>query len=118
MIAALALAAIVSAPALTSAQVLYGSITGTVSDPQGAALPGVTVTAVNTGTGLKLEQVTDGTGDFTFRNMVPGVYDLSASLEGFKELRQTGVNVTAGNPIRMNLRLELGGITETVNVSA
>jgi hypothetical protein len=118
LIAAFALAAVVSAPALTNAQTLYGSITGTVNDPQGAALPGVTVTAINTGTGLKLEQVTDGTGSYTFRNLLPGTYDLTAGLEGFKELKQTGVPVTAGNPIRVTLKLELGGITETVNVSA
>ena len=118
MIAAFALAAVVSAPALTDAQTLYGSITGTVNDPQGAALPGVTVTAVNTGTSLKLEQVTDGTGNFTFRNLPPGTYELTAGLEGFKELKQSGLPVTAGNPIRVSLKLELGGITETVNVSA
>jgi hypothetical protein len=111
------LALVVSAPA-ASAQTLYGSITGTVTDAQRAALPGVAVTATNTGTNLKLEAVTDGTGSFTFRNLPPGTYDLSATLTGFKELRQTGLAVTAGNPIRVDLRLELGGISETVNVNA
>ncbi len=118
MVGVLALAAFVGASALANAQTMYGSVTGVVSDPQGGALPGVTVTAVNTGTGLKLEQVTDGTGNFTFRNMPPGVYQLTAALEGFKELKQTGLNVTAGNPIRVDLKLDLGGITETVNVNA
>ncbi len=116
--AALSVVALAGAAVPSSAQTLYGSVTGTVNDPQGAALPGVTVTAVNTGTGLKLEQVTDGTGSFTFRNLPPGTYDLTAALEGFKELKQTGLAVSAGNPIRVDLKLELGGITETVNVSA
>ncbi|HSK09192.1 MAG TPA: carboxypeptidase-like regulatory domain-containing protein, partial [Vicinamibacterales bacterium] len=53
--------AAMAVPVPADTQTLYGSVTGTVSDPQGAALPGVTVTATNTGTGLKLEQVTDGT---------------------------------------------------------
>jgi hypothetical protein len=44
------------------AQVLYGSIVGNVNDPQGSFVPGVTITATNTGTGAKVEAVTDGTG--------------------------------------------------------
>jgi hypothetical protein len=76
------------APAL-NAQVLYGSIVGNVSDPQGAILPGVTVAITNTGTGLKLDTVTDDTGNYVFRNLLPGSYDLTVSLQGFKEMRQT-----------------------------
>ena len=52
---ALAIVAALIAPPPASAQALYGSITGTVTDPQGAAIPGATVTATNTGTGLKVE---------------------------------------------------------------
>jgi hypothetical protein len=62
------------------AQVLYGSIVGNVNDPQGSFVPGVTITATNTGTGAKVEAVTDGTGAYTLRNLLPGVYDVSASL--------------------------------------
>ena len=105
-------------PALAHSQVLYGSIVGQVSDPQGAALPGVAVTATNTGTGLKLETVTDGTGAFVIRNLLPGNYDVTAALTGFKELKQTGLEVTAGNPRRIDLTLQLGGMTETVDVVA
>jgi hypothetical protein len=105
-------------PTLAHAQQLYGSIVGQVSDPQGAALPGVAVTATNSGTGLKVEAVTDGTGTYNFRNLPPGTYDLAAALTGFKELRQTGLAVTAGNPRRVDLTLQLGGMQETVNVTA
>jgi len=113
-----AVAVALAAPSLAGAQTLYGSVTGTVHDPQGAALPGVTVTATNTGTGLKLETVSDPSGNYTFRNMPPGTYDMVASLAGFKELRQTGLEVTAGNPLRVDLKLELGGVAETVDVIA
>src|SRR5512139_1067639 len=96
------------------AQALYGSIVGQVTDPQKAALPGVSVTATNSGTGLKLETVTDETGNYTFRNLLPGSYDVSATLTGFKEMRQTGIPVSAGNPKRIDITLPLGGMTETV----
>ena len=113
---ALAIVAALFAPLPASAQTLYGSITGTVSDQQGAAIPGATVMASNTGTGLQVSAVTDTDGNYTFRNLLPGIYDLSASLEGFRELKQTGLRVSAGNPVRIELKLEVGALAETVNV--
>jgi hypothetical protein len=119
LLVAVALALVVLAlPAPSHAQMLYGSIIGQVTDPQRAALPGVAVTAVNTGTSLKLETVTDGTGSFAFRNLLPGTYDITASLTGFKELKQTGLPVSAGNPKRVDLMLALGGMQESVTVTA
>ncbi|HYN01976.1 MAG TPA: carboxypeptidase-like regulatory domain-containing protein, partial [Vicinamibacteria bacterium] len=113
---ALAIVAALFAPLPASAQTLYGSITGTVTDPQGAPIPGVTVTAANTGTGLSVSAVTDAKGSYTFRNLPPGAYDLNASLEGFRALNQTGLRVSAGNPVRVDLKLEVGTLAETVNV--
>src|SRR5512134_566674 len=115
--AALALAIIAAlTPLPASAQALYGSITGTVTDQQGAPIPGASVTATNTGTGLQVNAVTDKDGNYTFRNLLPGVYDLGASLQGFRELKQTGLRVSAGNPVRVELKLEVGTLAETVNV--
>lgn len=114
----LALVALLVVPSIAHAQILYGSIVGQVTDPQKAALPGVSVTATNTGTAFKAETVTDETGNFVFRNLQPGKYDIHASLAGFKELRQTGLDVSAGNPKRVDLTLQVGGITETVEVVA
>jgi hypothetical protein len=113
---ALAIAAALLAPLPASAQTLYGSITGNVTDQQGAAIPGATVTATNTGTGLNVNAVTDANGSYTFRNLPPGIYDLNASLEGFRALNQTGLRVSAGNPVRVDLKLEVGALAETVNV--
>lgn len=112
------LAATALTPAPANAQALYGAIVGTVSDQQGAALPGVTVSATNTGTSLKVETVSDERGNYAFRNLVPGVYDVSAALEGFKALKRSGYNVSAGNPIRVDMRLDLGTLAETVDVVA
>ncbi len=115
---ALAVVAPLVLPSVAHSQVLYGSIVGQVTDPQKAALPGVAVSAVNTGTGLKLETVTDATGEFVFRNLLPGTYDITATLTGFKELKQTGLPVSAGNPKRVDLMLALGGMQESVTVTA
>ena len=98
------------------AQVLYGSIVGNVSDAQGGITPGVTLTATNTGTGLKVETISDSSGAYTFRNLLPGTYDLSASLSGFREYQQKGINVSAGNPVRVNVVLAVGALTEVVQV--
>ncbi len=106
------------APAPASAQVVYGSIVGAVTDAQKAALPGVAVTATNTGTSIKTETVTDGEGNYAFRNLVPGTYDISSALEGFKTLNKTGYQVAAGTLIRVDVSLELGTLAETVNVVA
>ena len=114
----IAAAAVVLVPAPAAAQILYGSLTGTVTDQQKAAMPGVTVTAINTGTTVATEAVTDDAGNYTIRNLVPGIYDVTAVLQGFRELRQRGMNITAGNIIRADLALQLGQLSETVNVVA
>ena len=103
---------------VAAAQVLYGSIVGTVSDPQGSFVPGVTVVATNTGTGAKVEAVSDETGTYTLRNLLPGMYDVSASLTGFREHQEKAVNVTAGNPVRVNVKLVIGSLTEVVTVTS
>ncbi len=113
---ALAIAVAWLAPPAASAQQLYGSIVGTVTDTQGAATPGVTVVATNTGTGLKVEAVTDTTGGYVLRNLLPGTYNLTANLTGFREHTEKAIPVQAGNPVRIDLKLEVGGLTETVEV--
>ncbi len=105
-------------PGTTTAQALYGSVTGVVADNTGGNIPGVTVTLTNEGTGLKLETTTDGEGLYTFRNVLPGTYTLGATLQGFKSFTQTGVPLTAGNIVRVNATLEIGDLTETITVTS
>jgi outer membrane receptor protein involved in Fe transport len=104
-------------PTPAAAQALYGSVTGTIADDTGAAVPGATVTIKNEDTGLEISGVTDGTGTYTLRNVAGGTYTLKASLQGFKEFVQTGVPVTAGGIVRINGRLEIGALTESVTVT-
>jgi hypothetical protein len=114
--AALGAISLLAAP--VHAQVLYGSIVGNVNDPQGSFVPGVTITATNTGTGAKAETVSDESGAYALRNLLPGVYDVSASLTGFREHQQKSINVTAGNPVRVNVTLAIGALSEVVQVTS
>src|SRR5215467_11305950 len=117
----LALTALLAAGAIAGtakAQALYGSIVGNVTDPQGGVLQGVSVTITNTGTGLKLEATTDDTGTYVFRNLLPGTYNMTLSHSGFKEMQQSDITVTAGNPKRVDAALQIGAAQETVTVTA
>jgi outer membrane receptor protein involved in Fe transport len=98
------------------AQALYGSVTGTIADGSGAAVPGANVSLKNEGTGLELTAVTDDSGTYTIRNITGGTYTLKASLQGFKEFIQTAILVTAGGIVRINGRLEIGALSESVTV--
>ena len=113
-----ALLAVGSLPGAASAQALYGSIVGEVTDPQGAVLTGVSITITNTGTGLKLTTVTDDNGGYVFRNLLPGTYDMTLSAKGFKEMHQAALTVPAGTPKRVDITLEIGAAQETVTVTA
>src|SRR6059058_4378487 len=85
-------------------QALYGSIVGTVTDAQGAVAPGVVLTATNTGTELKVEVTSEADGSYAFRNLLPGTYTV---LPGFREHQEKNIPVGAGNPVRINIKLEL-----------
>jgi hypothetical protein len=104
-------------PTTAAAQVLYGSITGNVTDSSGAAIPGATVSIKDEQTGLALSAVTDSTGTYTVRNVTGGTYTMNVSLQGFKEFVQTGIPITAGGVVRINGKLEVGALSETVTVT-
>jgi hypothetical protein len=105
------------APRSAAAQAIYGTVTGQVEDDSGAAVPGATVQLLNEDTGLKLDGVSDENGTYTIRNVTAGPYTLRASLQGFKEYVQTGIPVTPSGIIRVNAKLEVGALTESVTVT-
>ena len=114
-----ALAAFLFVPAhAVNAQVLYGSIVGNVTDAQGASIPAATVTVTSKETNLTREVVTNETGAYNVANVPPGTYDVRVVLEGFREYQQTSVPVAAGQISRVNAKLELGALTETVTVAS
>ena len=100
------------------AQVLYGSIVGTVTDQTGAVVPGAVVTAKNTSTGLSRQATTDATGYYSLPNLQEGTYDLSVTASGFSPYTQTGVNVPINIVTRIDLPIRVGAIAEQVSVEA
>src|SRR5881396_2929472 len=93
-------------------------ISGTVKDQSGAVLPGVEVTATQTATGLARSVVTNETGSYILPNLPIGPYRLEAALPGFRTFAQSGIVLQVnGNP-EINIVLEVGQVSETVEVQA
>ena len=94
-----------------------GILTGTVSDPSGAVLPGVTVLAKGAETGLTQQTVTTGTGDWRLAALPAGTYEVSFELDGFKKLVRTGITVEAAVTRSVPVTLTVGGLSEVVQVT-
>ncbi|MBN9663634.1 MAG: TonB-dependent receptor [Acidobacteria bacterium] len=105
-------------PSLASAQVLYGSLVGTITDQSGALVMKANVTATNTSTGLTVQATSDQSGYYSLPNLMEGSYDLSIAAAGFKTVTQRGVAVRINNVLRIDVRLELGGVAESITVAA
>jgi hypothetical protein len=106
---------LLSSPAVT-AQTGRGTIRGSVQDQTQAAIPGVEVTAEQLGTNIRFAAVTSEDGTFAFLSLPPSNYRLTAELPGFKRALVPNVVVHIGEITRVNLTLELGELTETVEV--
>jgi hypothetical protein len=101
-----------------NAQVLYGSLTGNVTDPSSAAVPGAKVEAMDVGTNVTREATTDTRGIYVFTNVLPGVYKITVSAKGFSTVVQEGARVEANSILRFDAKMQVGQVTETVQVSA
>ena len=100
----------------SAAQAVRGTLLGTVSDTQGAAVPGVTVTAVETQTNISRSVVTNQSGNYVFANMKDGLYRVEAELTGFKKFARDRVDVKVNQTVRVDVVLEIGSLEEVVEV--
>ena len=100
------------------AQEFRGTISGTVTDPTGTAVAGAKVTVTETHTGTKNESLTNSGGQYTAPFLLPGDYDIAAQVQGFKEFMRKGVHVGAGDHPVIDIRLDVGEVTQTVEVTA
>lgn len=100
------------------AQVTAASLSGSVTDPSGAALPNATVTALNTGTGASQTRTTTGEGTFTFTTLPPGTYRITVAETGFATKVQEGLQLTVSQSATLNTVLTVGAQSESVTVDA
>jgi hypothetical protein len=97
-------------------QVTLGNITGRIIDPAGAAVAGAAVTASNMATGVNTSTVATETGDFNIQ-LYPGRYSLRVESAGFKRYMRENIQLTAASTVRVDPALELGSVSETVEVT-
>ncbi|HEY4818087.1 MAG TPA: TonB-dependent receptor [Candidatus Acidoferrum sp.] len=101
-----------------SAQVLYGSVTGTVSDQSGAAVPKAHVTLTNRATGVARQTDADENGHYLITDVPPGSYDLKVTSSSFKPLTQTNLTIMANTVTNADAGLQVGALSEQVTVEA
>lgn len=99
-------------------QTTFGSITGNVTDPSGAAIPGATVTIRNQATGVRQQVSTDASGNFNAAGVQPGTYDVTVQAAGFQQQQRKGIVVYAHNVINVNMSLTVGQAQTQVEVTA
>ncbi|MGH9403619.1 MAG: carboxypeptidase-like regulatory domain-containing protein, partial [Terriglobia bacterium] len=109
--------AVLDAPGLY-AQVDTGTITGTVTDPSGAVVPGATVDLINQETNFKLTATTDSSGSYTFTPIKIGTYTVEASFRGFQQAVHKDVSVQVQANVNVSFALQTGSVTQTVQVTA
>ncbi|MEZ5399013.1 MAG: carboxypeptidase regulatory-like domain-containing protein [Bryobacteraceae bacterium] len=100
------------------AQLTTGSISGTVIDPNGAAVPGATVVANNDNTGLRSETFSTEAGLYLFASLPAGQYSLTVEKPGFKKLTRAGIEMRVAQRIGLDLQLEVGDVQQVVDVTA
>ena len=100
------------------AQVLYGSLVGNVTDPNGAAVGGAKVELTNVATGDVSTVMTDDRGTYSLNDLQVGVYKVAISRSSFKTTVKEGVQIDANKTYRFDAQLEIGGLEETVLVTA
>ena len=102
----------------SKAQTLYGSVVGTVTDNTGAAVPDAQVVITDTQTNDARTVVTDNGGVYTVSTVPPGNYLVAITKQGFEGYKTKGVDVTANNVVRVDAQLQVGAVSQTVEVQS
>jgi hypothetical protein len=93
-------------------------LSGTVSDPAGAVVPGATIELVNSATGTRRETTTDALGNYSFAQLQPGTYQMTAKSAGFAAVTVSNIRLEISTPATLPIRLEIGSTAEAVTVSS
>ncbi|PWU07532.1 MAG: TonB-dependent receptor [Terriglobia bacterium] len=108
--------ALLAAPLFS--QTFYGSIVGTVTDPNSGVIPAVTVTLTNNGTGTVQMTTTNSVGNYAFVNLPPGSYKIEVTQPGFQRYTQDNITVAVEATVRIDVRMAVGEVTQTVEVTS
>ena len=106
------------APTIAWSQVLYGSIVGNVRDASGAAVPGAVITVTSKETSQVRTTTTNEEGGYTVSTVQSGTYDVKAAREGFRPMVEAGVPVSINNVARIDFTMQVGNVSETIEVSS
>jgi hypothetical protein len=106
-----------SLPVKVSAQTVGATVSGTVVDPTGAVIPSVKIVLQNVSTGSVMNAATNGVGVFTAPNLPAGVYDITASAQGFSTLVRKAITLTVGQELVLNLNLQIGNTSQQIEVT-
>ena len=99
-------------------QFANADLAGTVTDSDGAALPGATVTATNVATGLSRTTVTSGNGTYAINGLRPGLYNITFQLDGFQTVERNDIELRVGQEARINAELQVGAVDEEITVTS
>ena len=117
MRAALVCVALCAVTVPAQAQSYYGSLRGTVVDPNGGAIASTKVTMTNEGTGESRAAISNSVGEFVYSEVVPATYSVSIESPGFKKLERHGVIVGTQQQISLDLKMEVGQVSDSVQVT-
>ncbi len=112
------LAAVVLFHATLAAQEFRGGFSGSVTDAKGAPIPKAKVVANQTLTGSKSETFSETSGEYTIPFLTPGEYEITAEAQGFKRYARAGLTLSVGEHPRLDIQLEVGGVSEAITVNA
>src|SRR6202140_930573 len=104
-------------PARLSCQIVGATLSGTVMDSSGGATSGVSISIKNVATGSVLNTVTNTAGLYIAPNLLPGDYEITASIAGFTTLVRSGITLTVGEELVLNLTLQVGTVNQKIQVS-
>src|SRR5690242_5361890 len=105
-------------PLALFAQEFRGTISGMITDPTGAMVAGARVTVTETNTGTKIPTVSGASGEYTAAFLLPGDYEIDVQMQGFRGFSRRGVHVGAGDHAVIDVRLDVGDIATSVEVTA
>jgi hypothetical protein len=108
---------VIACASAVSAQTLYGTLLGNVTDDTGLAVPGATVKITHVETAQTREAPTNSTGSYNFPNIPTGTYQVDVTLTGFQSASSRNIIVRQNTSVRVDVRLAVGALQETVLVS-